>query len=143
MATRLQIEFDYAARRMTTKKMVVVVMEEGMKDTSDWDGIIGADLGGLMYVRAWDDEKMDEAADTILERLWDMVDSLALRCESRKGARMAYLGVCTYVFRCCCLRNEVCDNRRQMQAVCGRLLRVPHTSKTSARQSGGRASLDP
>jgi len=66
-----------------------------MKDASDWDGIIGADLGGLMYVRAWDDEKIDKAADIILGRLCGMVDSLALRCESREGAHLAYLGVCT------------------------------------------------
>jgi len=94
MSSCLQIELDYATRRKSTKKMVVVVMEKGMRNPNDWDGILGADLGGLLYVRAWDDAKLEAAAEAILEHLYDMVDSLAIRCESRKATHLAYMGVC-------------------------------------------------
>ena len=45
-----KIEFDYASRTKTTSKMVAVVMERGMCDTSNWTGLVGSHLGGHMYV---------------------------------------------------------------------------------------------
>ena len=45
-----QLEFNYASRKKTRLKMVAVVMESCMCDTSRWDGSIGIHLGGEIYV---------------------------------------------------------------------------------------------
>lgn len=45
-----KIEFDYASRTKTGSKMVAVVMEKGMCDTSSWRGLVGSLLGGHLYV---------------------------------------------------------------------------------------------
>ena len=36
-----QIEFEYARRRKTISLMIPVVMETGMRNTSDWEGPAG------------------------------------------------------------------------------------------------------
>ena len=45
-----QLEFNYASRKKTRLKMVAVVMESCMRDTSRWTGPIGIHLGGEIYV---------------------------------------------------------------------------------------------
>ena len=45
-----QLEFNYASRKKTRLKMVAVVMESCMRDTSRWTGSIGMHLGGELYV---------------------------------------------------------------------------------------------
>ena len=45
-----QLEFNYASRKKTRLKMVVVVMEKYMGDTSRWTGSIAIHLGEEMYV---------------------------------------------------------------------------------------------
>ena len=45
-----QLEFNYASRMKTRLKMVAVVMESCMGDTSRWTGPVGMHLGGEMYV---------------------------------------------------------------------------------------------
>ena len=46
-----QLEFNYASRKKTRLKMVAVVMESCMFDTSRWTGPIGMHLGGEIYVK--------------------------------------------------------------------------------------------
>lgn len=43
-------EFEYALRKKTKFKMVAVVMEKCMCDTSIWIGLIGMGLGGDIFV---------------------------------------------------------------------------------------------
>ncbi|RYG69961.1 toll/interleukin-1 receptor domain-containing protein [archaeon] len=45
-----QLEFNYASRRKTAKRMVPVVMEERMRAPSDWIGEVGMVLGGSLFV---------------------------------------------------------------------------------------------
>ena len=45
-----QLEFKYASRIQTRLKMVAVVMESCMVDTSRWTGPVGIHLGGEIYV---------------------------------------------------------------------------------------------
>ena len=52
-----QLEFNYAARKKTRFKMVPVVMEKCMVDTSRWTGSIGMHLGGEIYVNMSGDLK--------------------------------------------------------------------------------------
>jgi hypothetical protein len=43
-------EFAYAARQLGPQRMVPVVMEKEMKNSREWKGILGANLGGLLYI---------------------------------------------------------------------------------------------
>ena len=43
-------EFNYALQRRTPGKMLVVVMEECMRDTSTWTNLIGFDFSSRLYV---------------------------------------------------------------------------------------------
>ena len=43
-------EFDYAFRIRTSSKMMAVVMEQGMCDTSKWKRSVGMHLGGKIFV---------------------------------------------------------------------------------------------
>ena len=52
-----QLEFNYASRMKTRLKVVAVVMESCMGDTSRWTGPIGMHLGGEMYVEMSEDLK--------------------------------------------------------------------------------------
>ena len=43
-------EFDYALRRKGVEKMIVVVMEQGCRNTNEWTGAVGGKLGGTLYI---------------------------------------------------------------------------------------------
>lgn len=43
-------EFDYALRKKTIKKIVPVVMDECMRETSTWGMLVGYYLGGHIYI---------------------------------------------------------------------------------------------
>ena len=45
-----KLEFDYAARTKTNSKMIAVVMEHNMCDTSKWKRSVGMLLGGKMFI---------------------------------------------------------------------------------------------
>ena len=45
-----RLEFDYAATTKTSEKMIAVVMEKDMRDTSKWKRSVGIILGGKMFV---------------------------------------------------------------------------------------------
>ena len=42
-------EFSYISRKFEASRICVVVMEETMRDTSTWSGLVGAMLGGELY----------------------------------------------------------------------------------------------
>ena len=64
-----QIEFMYAANRKGGNRMVAVVMEERMRDTSLWSGPVGMKLGNHLYVDMageYDDSKyFEECVDKL------------------------------------------------------------------------------
>jgi len=63
-------EFKYAVQR---KKMLVpIVMEDRMKDTSDWAGTIGMNLGGKKYKLLVEDEGFHDTSEGILQDLVKM-----------------------------------------------------------------------
>jgi hypothetical protein len=49
-------EFNYAARLLSSSKMIPVVMEEQVSNPNSWTGPVGMELGGILYVRMWDDD---------------------------------------------------------------------------------------
>ena len=45
-----RLEFNYAVRTKTSSKMIVVVMEPDLRDTSKWKRSFGLHLGGKMFI---------------------------------------------------------------------------------------------
>lgn len=45
-----RLEFSYATRKKTNKKMVAVLMEQCMKECGKWNGQLGLHLGGKLYI---------------------------------------------------------------------------------------------
>lgn len=73
-----QLEFNFACRRKTAKRMLPVVMEARMRDTSRWTGEVGLALGGVLYV---DLSAMEDAMDACM-------DALAARIIAVNGATL-------------------------------------------------------
>lgn len=63
------LEFNYASRRKTANKMVSVVMEERMRSTAEWTGILGLVLGGSLYVDLSNEEAFDAKMDELVARI--------------------------------------------------------------------------
>lgn len=71
-----KLEFRYCCSRKTSSKMLAVVMEEDLRSTNKWVGIIGMNLGGELYVDMCNDQylksdKMDELYDRIVAMIGD------------------------------------------------------------------------
>ena len=64
-----RLEFGYACRRKTGARMLPVVMEPEMRDTSQWEGQVGLVLGGSLYVDFADDNNLDAKVDEIVARV--------------------------------------------------------------------------
>jgi len=60
-------EFKYAVQRK--KNLIPIVMEDRMRDTSQWAGTIGMNLGSKKYKVLVQDEGFQEAAETVLQEL--------------------------------------------------------------------------
>ena len=60
-----QLEFNYASRRKTARKMVSVVMEARMRNTADWIGEVGMVLGGSLYVDLSTDDSFEARMDEL------------------------------------------------------------------------------
>ena len=67
-----QLEFGYSARRKTSKRMVPVVMEPEVRDTSSWSGEVGMVLGGLLYVDLCSD-LTDSKVNELHERIMSVI----------------------------------------------------------------------
>ena len=65
-------EFKYAVQRK--KNLIPIVMEDRMRDTSQWAGTIGMNLGSKKYKLLVEDQGFDESAETILQ---DLVKALS------------------------------------------------------------------
>lgn len=61
-------EFTYASQRKPTK-MIAVIMEEEMLDTSKWKGPISARLGTKLYVDFTSDDKLDSCVSELSRRI--------------------------------------------------------------------------
>lgn len=101
LADNCKLEFGYASRKKTAARMLPVVMEEDMRNTSQWFGEVGFELGGLLYVDmsealsgwgerdgdasgdsgGWDDEiygddDIDDGNELFVERIEEIVTRL-------------------------------------------------------------------
>ena len=65
-------EFKYSVRRHTEAKMIPVIMEPDMKDSSKWSGPMALELGGTLWVDL-SDTALDSGSDGF-SRLCDEID---------------------------------------------------------------------
>ena len=70
-------EFAYACRQLGPQRMVPVVMEATMRNTSEWKGILGANLGGLLFIDMCDVKEGTAAFDAKMREIHDRVVSIA------------------------------------------------------------------
>eukprot|EP01031_Cornospumella_fuschlensis_P025679 gene25679-31012_t len=68
-------EFNYAERRKTGDKMIPVVMEPRMRDTSQWSGPIGMVLGGQLYVDLSEDSKWEAGIAQLVKTIKEMAST--------------------------------------------------------------------
>lgn len=73
-----QLEFNYAAMRKTSARMVTVVMEERMRNTREWTGEVGMVLGGRLYVDICGDlndvEYLNAKADELYKSIMGVIN---------------------------------------------------------------------
>jgi hypothetical protein len=69
-----KFEFDYAFQRKGNQKMIAVVMESSMLDTSKWGGELQASLGSTIYVSLTDDadDKFQENCKALADKILEM-----------------------------------------------------------------------
>eukprot|EP00043_Microstomoeca_roanoka_P001323 m.32170 g.32170 ORF g.32170 m.32170 type:complete len:339 (+) comp10756_c0_seq1:217-1233(+) len=65
-------EFTYAVRRKTTKNMIPIIMEDAARDTREWQGPVGMELGSHLYVRMTDDKEMRQNLEELVSKLAEM-----------------------------------------------------------------------
>ena len=54
-----KFEFDYSLRRKGVDFILPVVMEPSCRNTSQWPGVVGGKLGGILYVDLNSDDEAD------------------------------------------------------------------------------------
>jgi len=80
-------EFGYSVRKKTTNRIVTVVMEERMRNSSDWTGAVGMELGGQLYHDlSGEGERVDE---TTVEHIAEEI--IRLRDRERETSRRGAL----------------------------------------------------
>ena len=65
-------EFDYAANRKGSSKMIAVVMEDACSDSSEWDGPVGMHLGGELYFSYKNDSELRTCVEMVYEEIQKM-----------------------------------------------------------------------
>ena len=64
-----RLEFDYAANRKGSSKMIAVVMEDACSNAKDWDGPVGMYLGGQLYFSCTKDSELQTCAEMVYEEI--------------------------------------------------------------------------
>lgn len=64
-----KVEFRHARKQRTTDNMISVVMENAVKDTSQWQGPVGMYLGEHLYVNMTSDDKLESGIDDLVKEL--------------------------------------------------------------------------
>lgn len=71
-----QLEFQYAARRKTPALMIPVVMDPEMRNTRNWNGPVGLNLGGSLYVDNSEENISADQFDAMIDNLYHRIIAL-------------------------------------------------------------------
>lgn len=66
-------EFQYSVLSKSTQKIIAVVMEDSMRSTSKWRGILGMELGNSLYI----DMSTDDLVESNFAQLKDLIQERA------------------------------------------------------------------
>ena len=69
MKDNCKYEFCYAMNQLGSQNMIPIIMEEEMKDTSNWKGELGAALANILYIDFSDNTKIEKKYDEIYKRI--------------------------------------------------------------------------
>ena len=83
-----QREFIYAAVKKTCSKMVAVVMERKMCDTSKWTGPVGLHLSGKLYIDMSGDLKNETYLSQQMNRLKEELQFMEIRPTNSNNINM-------------------------------------------------------
>eukprot|EP00298_Acanthocystis_sp_HF-20_P010321 c18798_g1_i1.p1 GENE.c18798_g1_i1~~c18798_g1_i1.p1 ORF type:complete len:307 (+),score=108.57 c18798_g1_i1:16-936(+) len=87
------LEFQFSAQRKTPALMIPVVMEERMRDTKKWDGLLSFYLSGLFFIEMWNDNELSQSVDRLVSTIRKMVDQVRSKnIELLKTAEGTYEG---------------------------------------------------
>ena len=64
-----KLEFGYAADRKGSSKLIAVVMEDGCRDSSKWDGPVGMYLGTHLFFSYTNDTKLQDCVNKVSEEI--------------------------------------------------------------------------
>ena len=64
-----KLEFDYAAGKKGSNKLIAVVMEDGCSNSSKWDGPVGMHLGGHLYFSFAKDSDLQDCAMKVADEI--------------------------------------------------------------------------
>ena len=62
-------EFQYSILSKSTQKVIAVVMEESMRSTSKWRGVLGMELGNSLYIDMSTNELIEANAGQLKDRI--------------------------------------------------------------------------
>ena len=68
-------EFKYAVRELGPQKMIPVVVDKTMRNPATWKGILGAELGGKLYIDMTDhdDKNIEEKTKELYEKIIEVM----------------------------------------------------------------------
>ena len=69
-------EFQYAELKKSAQFMIPVVMEPSMRKTSTWDGPVGMNLGGTLYVDYSSDDNFVEMVSNLCSRIRGIISPI-------------------------------------------------------------------
>lgn len=72
-ADNCKLEFRYAALKKTASKMLPVVMEASMRNTADWSGEVGLELGGSLYIDMTDHTQFNSKIEELYQRVLKVI----------------------------------------------------------------------
>jgi hypothetical protein len=80
-------EFAYAVRQLGPQRMIPVVMEASMSYTTDWRGLLGANLGGLLYVDMAEVNEGTAQFETKVLEIYDRISSMLTHGDTEAKAK--------------------------------------------------------
>ena len=87
-----KLEFNYAARKKTSAKMLAVVMESNMRDSNKWDGTVGMIFADNMFIDMSGDLNNQDYLRQNIELLKERLKTLGIKpsnaCNRNEGNKL-------------------------------------------------------
>ena len=92
-----KLEFNYAAKKKTSAKMLAVVMESNMRDSIKWNGTVGVIFADNMFIDMSGDLNNQDYLRQNIELLKERLKALGIKpsntCNRNKGNKLLPTGI--------------------------------------------------